>query len=175
MDNSTREGASTSSLQAGPSGRPPLGRDQQAQALPPLKTSANEVTVIAAPSDNPYVTALASEANRIAKGIWTLSTWEQRASIMRRFCDFAKRNDLEVRRGNFPFFIVSLQLTKSSAVQYTRTLLTLLASGGSPAQMFLAGLQRKAATNPIKQARPMERWGSDLISDISTLKNNRVA
>ncbi|KEG14535.1 hypothetical protein DQ04_00421140 [Trypanosoma grayi] len=175
MGNSTREGASTSSFQAGPPGRPPLGRDQLAQVLPPLKTSANEVAVIAAPSDNPYVTALASEANRIAKGIWTHSAWEQRVSIMRRFCDFTKRNDLEVREENVPLFIVSLQLTKSSAVQYTRTLLTLLASGRSPAWMFLAGLQRKAAADPIKRARPMERWELDLISDILTLENDRVA
>ncbi|KEG06942.1 trans-sialidase, partial [Trypanosoma grayi] len=86
-----------------------------------------------------------------------------------------KRNDLEVREENVPLFIVSLQLAKSSAVQYTRTLLTLLASGRPPAQMFLAGLQRKAAANPIKQARPMERWELDLVGDFSTLENDRVA
>ncbi|KEG08011.1 hypothetical protein DQ04_08211000 [Trypanosoma grayi] len=94
---------------------------------------------------------------------------------MRRFCDFAKSKNLEVQKENVPLFILSLQLTKSSTVQYTRTLLTLLASGGSPAQMFLAGLQRKADASPIKQARPLERWEWDIISDLPTLENDRVA
>ncbi|KEG05836.1 putative trans-sialidase [Trypanosoma grayi] len=94
---------------------------------------------------------------------------------MQRFRDFAKRNDLEVREENVPLFIVSLQLPKISAVQYTRTLLTLLASGGSPARMFLAGLQRKAAADPIKQARPIERRELDLISDLFFSENDQVA
>ncbi|KEG06114.1 trans-sialidase, partial [Trypanosoma grayi] len=68
-----------------------------------------------------------------------------------------------------------LQLTKSSAVQYTRTLLTLLASGRSPARMFLAGLQRKAAADPIKQTRSMKRWEADLFSNMLTSENGRVA
>ncbi|KEG06969.1 hypothetical protein DQ04_11441000, partial [Trypanosoma grayi] len=111
-----RRGPARHFTMPGPHGRLPLGRVQVRQVLPPLKTPANGFTGIAAPSHNPYVTALAPGANRIAKGIWTHSAWEQRAPIMRRFCDFAKRNDLEVQEENVPLFIVSLQLTKSSAV-----------------------------------------------------------
>ncbi|KEG08037.1 hypothetical protein DQ04_08161000 [Trypanosoma grayi] len=82
-----------------------------------------------------------------AKGVHNAKTLRLRGKVQSRG-SWGKRSP----------FIVSLQLGKSSAAQYTRTLLTLLASGRSPAQMILSGLQRKAAADPIKQARPMERW-----------------
>ncbi|KEG05937.1 trans-sialidase, partial [Trypanosoma grayi] len=47
-------------------------------------------------------------------------------------------------------------------------------AGGSPVQMFLAGLQRKAAASPIKEARPMERRGLDLVGYLSTLENGQL-
>ncbi|KAH9598904.1 hypothetical protein LSM04_003555 [Trypanosoma melophagium] len=137
--------------------------------------SISDVTIIPAPSQDPYIVALASEANRIAKHMWPRTTWEQRGSIIRRFIDFAVQHNLEVAEENIPLFIVSLQLANSSTIRYTRTLITMLASGRTPTQMFLAGLQKTAAADPIKQASPMLRWELDMISDTLTRERYRVA
>ncbi|ORC86989.1 trans-sialidase, partial [Trypanosoma theileri] len=143
----------------------------QSSLLPQGTISKNEFTLIPARSHDPYIVALASEANHIAKGMWTRTTWEQRGSILRRFIEFTVRHKLDTTEENIPLFIVSLQLAKSSAIQYTRTLLTLLATARTPTQMFLMGLQKTAAQDPLKQARPMLRWELDMI--IATLKTER--
>ncbi|ORC93292.1 trans-sialidase [Trypanosoma theileri] len=143
----------------------------QSSLLPQGTISKNEFTVIPARSHDPYIVALASEANRIAKRMWTRTTWEQRGSILRRFIEFTVRHNLDTTEENIPLFIVSLQLAKSSAIQYTRTLLTLLATARTPTQMFLMGLQKTAAQDPLKQARPMLRWELDMI--IATLPKER--
>ncbi|KEG08695.1 hypothetical protein DQ04_06631060, partial [Trypanosoma grayi] len=51
-------------------------------------------------------------------------------------------------------FIVSLQLTKSSAVQYTRTLLTLLASGGIAGQDVFGRSSKEGGRRSHKTGSP---------------------
>ncbi|KAH9599312.1 hypothetical protein LSM04_005091 [Trypanosoma melophagium] len=143
--------------------------------LSPRTTSIKDVTITPAPSQDPYIVALASEDNRVAKRIWPRTTWEERGSIIRRFIDFTVQHNLEVTEENIPLFALSLQLAKNGAIQYTRTMITMLASGRTPTQMFLADLQKTAAADPIKQARPMLRWELDTISDALPKKRDRVA
>nr|CCD17377.1 hypothetical protein, unlikely [Trypanosoma congolense IL3000] len=107
--------------------------------------------------------------------MWANATWEQRASILRKLCEFSEQNHLGAREENVPSFFESLQLTKSSGVQYTRTLLGLLEAGRTPAQMSLAVLQQRAVNVPMKQARPMENWKLALMSNTPSFKCGRVA
>nr|CCC47001.1 conserved hypothetical protein, in T. vivax [Trypanosoma vivax Y486] len=65
---------------------------------------------------DPCLVALASEANRGAKGMRTGPWWAQRMSIMRRLGEFVKAHGPEMSQGNAPLFIVSLKPAKSSAV-----------------------------------------------------------
>ncbi|KAH8613678.1 hypothetical protein ERJ75_000735500 [Trypanosoma vivax] len=109
-----------------------------------------------------HLAALASEAGRVAKGMRTEPGWGQRMPIMRRLGEFTKKHGLEMSEEHVPLFIVSLNPAKSSAVQHTRALLSLMAGGKAPPWMFLSGL-RRAAAYPTRQVRPMMRWGLGLV------------
>ncbi|KAH8611136.1 hypothetical protein ERJ75_000979000 [Trypanosoma vivax] len=86
-------------------------------ALKPLKASENDVVTIKAQSRDPCLVALASEGNRVAKGIWTGAAWEQRMPTTRRFDEFAKKRGPGTSEGDVPLFVVSLNLAKSSAAR----------------------------------------------------------
>nr|CCC52700.1 hypothetical protein, conserved in T. vivax [Trypanosoma vivax Y486] len=98
----------------------------------------------------PFIAAFASEANPVAKGMWTVPMWERRMSIMRRFGKLTKERGPEMSEANVPLFVASLKLVKSSALRYARALLPPMRAGKIPAQMFLSGLRRVAAANPNK-------------------------
>ncbi|KAH8617631.1 hypothetical protein ERJ75_000349600 [Trypanosoma vivax] len=115
--------------------------------------SENGIVKIKAPRRDPHRVALASEANRVAKGTWTGSTWEQGMSIMRRFDEFAKKHDLEISKEHVPLFIVGLKPAESSAAQCEGAPSSLMGAGNGPAQTFLPGRRRAAAENPPRRAR----------------------
>ncbi|KAH8617438.1 hypothetical protein ERJ75_000220600 [Trypanosoma vivax] len=91
--------------------------------LRPLKAYANEIVTMRAPGHDPHLVALASEANRVAEGMWPGSAWEQRMPIMRRPSKLAKERGLEMSGEGVALFIVSLKLAKSSVVWNERALL----------------------------------------------------
>ncbi|KAH8607484.1 hypothetical protein ERJ75_001407400 [Trypanosoma vivax] len=74
-----------------------------------------------------------------------------------------------------PLFIVSLRPAKSSAVQHERALLSLMASGTAPPQMFPSGLQRAAAASSTRKARPMMRWELGLVCNAMWSERGYVA
>ncbi|CCD12304.1 hypothetical protein, unlikely [Trypanosoma congolense IL3000] len=96
------------------------------------------------------------------------------ASILRNLSGFAEQSHLEAREENVPFLFESLQLTKSSAVQHTRTL-SLPTVRGTPAQASLVVLEQGAVNEPMKQARSTENWKLALMSNTPSFKCDRVA
>nr|CCC50911.1 hypothetical protein, conserved in T. vivax [Trypanosoma vivax Y486] len=143
--------------------------------LKPLKASINDTVVLKVPSRDPHLVASVSEANRVAKGMWTGPAWEQRVSIMRRFGEFTKKRGPEMSEGHVPLFIVSLKLAKSRTVLYARALLSLTASGRTLARMFLSGLRGAAAENPTRRARPVMRRELGPVCDAVGSERGRVA
>ncbi|KAG8340525.1 hypothetical protein TRVL_08646 [Trypanosoma vivax] len=144
-------------------------------ALGPLMASENSIVKIKAPRRDPHLAALASEANRVAKGTWTGSAWEQRMSIMRRLGEFEKKHGLEIPKEHVPLFIVGLKLAESSAVQCAGAPSSLMGAGNGPAQTFLPGRWRAAAENPPGRARPMMLWEPDLVCNAMVSERGRVA
>ncbi|KAH8619858.1 hypothetical protein ERJ75_000120100 [Trypanosoma vivax] len=86
-------------------------------ALKPLKAYPNGIAIIKATDRNPCLVALASEANRVAKRMWTAPAWVQRMPIMRRFGEFTKKHGPEMSEGHVQLFVASLELVKDSATR----------------------------------------------------------
>ncbi|KAG8339592.1 hypothetical protein TRVL_09582 [Trypanosoma vivax] len=139
--------------------------------------SANGVVIIKVPSRDLCFVALASEAARVPKGVWTGSTWEQRMAIMKRFSEFTKKRGPGMSEGRVPPFIVSLNLAKSGGAQCARAPLSLIKAGGADSDVSIGpsegsggnchdagagidevGSERGRVATPFARAK-VSRWG----------------
>lgn len=123
----------------------------------------------------PEVAVMLNAANEAASQMWAESTWSSRLSVGGRFAEFCEAFHLPHDRMAIAAFLFSKQLKASTRVQYAKWLRDMVLRPKDPLDALIQGLQRCAAKEDKRQARPLKREEMFQILDQLPFLDQRVA